>query len=73
MSRFFANCSTIRFSWIFRRIDAYHPTMIEQPLAYDDIVDHATLQKAIATPVCLDESIHTSEDARKAIDAILQA
>jgi O-succinylbenzoate synthase len=53
---------------LFRRIDAYHPTMIEQPLAHDDIVDHATLQKAIATPVCLDESIHTSEDARKAIE-----
>src|SRR5438552_5332515 len=53
---------------LFKRIDAYHPTMIEQPLAYDDIVDHATLQKAIATPVCLDESIHTSEDARKAIE-----
>src|SRR5207302_1993116 len=53
---------------LFRRIDAYHPTMIEQPLAHDDIVDHATLQKAIATPICLDESIHSSEDARKAIE-----
>ena len=53
---------------LFRRIDAYHPMMIEQPLAHDDIVDHATLQRAIATPVCLDESIHTSEDARKAIE-----
>jgi O-succinylbenzoate synthase len=53
---------------LFKRIDAYHPTMIEQPLAYDDIVDHATLQRGIATPVCLDESIHTSEDARKAIE-----
>jgi O-succinylbenzoate synthase len=53
---------------LFKRIDAYHPTMIEQPLAYDDIVDHATLQKSIATPICLDESIHTSEDARKAIE-----
>ena len=52
---------------LFKRIDAYHPTMIEQPLAYDDIVDHATLQRAIATPVCLDESIHTADDARKAI------
>ena len=52
---------------LFKRIDAYHPTMIEQPLAYDDIVDHATLQKAIATPICLDESIHTADDARKAI------
>jgi O-succinylbenzoate synthase len=53
---------------LFKRIDAYHPMMIEQPLAYDDIVDHATLQREIATPVCLDESIHTSEDARKAIE-----
>ena len=53
---------------LFKRIDAYHPTMIEQPLAYDDIVDHAALQRGIATPVCLDESIHTSEDARKAIE-----
>jgi len=53
---------------LFKRIDAYHPTMIEQPLAFDDIVDHATLQREIATPVCLDESIHTSEDARKAIE-----
>jgi O-succinylbenzoate synthase len=52
---------------LFKRIDAYHPTMIEQPLAHDDIVDHATLQRGIATPVCLDESIHTAEDARKAI------
>jgi o-succinylbenzoate synthase len=53
---------------LFKRIDAYHPTMIEQPLAYDDIVDHATLQQEIATPICLDESIHTSDDARKAIE-----
>lgn len=53
---------------LFKRIDAYHPMMIEQPLAHDDIVDHATLQQAIATPICLDESIHTSDDARKAIE-----
>ena len=53
---------------LFRRIDAYHPMMVEQPLAHDDIVDHAALQRQIATPVCLDESIHGGEDARKAID-----
>ena len=53
---------------LFRRIDAYHPTMIEQPLAYDDIVDHASLQRQIATAVCLDESIHTADDARKAME-----
>lgn len=53
---------------LFKRIDAYAPTMIEQPLAHDDIVDHAALQREIATPICLDESIHTGDDARKAID-----
>jgi O-succinylbenzoate synthase len=53
---------------LFKRIDAYAPTMIEQPLAHDDIVDHAALQREIKTPICLDESIHTSDDARKAIE-----
>src|SRR5258708_8301674 len=42
--------------------------MIEQSLAHDDIVDHAELQKQIKTPVCLDESIHSAEDAQHAID-----
>jgi O-succinylbenzoate synthase len=53
---------------LFQRIDAYAPTMIEQPLAHDDIVDHAALQREIKTPICLDESIHTGDDARKAIE-----
>ena len=53
---------------LFKRMDAYTPLLIEQPLAEDDIIDHAALQKAIMTPVCLDESIHSAEDARKAIE-----
>jgi O-succinylbenzoate synthase len=53
---------------LFKRIDAYRPMMIEQPLAHDDIVDHAALQREITTPICLDESIHTGDDARKAIE-----
>lgn len=53
---------------LFKRIDAYTPLLVEQPLAEDDIIDHATLQRAIMTPVCLDESIHSAEDARKAIE-----
>jgi len=40
--------------------------MIEQPLGYDDIVDHAELQAQIKTPICLDESIHSLDDVRKA-------
>lgn len=51
-----------------RELDEFDLMMIEQPLAHDDIVDHATLQAAIQTPVCLDESIHSLEDARKAIE-----
>jgi o-succinylbenzoate synthase len=41
--------------------------MIEQPLAYDDLLRHATLQKALATPICLDESITSVDRAEDAI------
>jgi O-succinylbenzoate synthase len=41
--------------------------MIEQPLAYNDIIDHADLQAELKTPICLDESIHSFGDARKAL------
>lgn len=53
---------------IFERIDEQRPMMIEQPLAYDDMIDHAALQRRIRTPICLDESIKSGEDARKAIE-----
>lgn len=53
---------------LLKALDAFNLMMIEQPLAADDIVDHAHIQKAITTPVCLDESIHSYEDARKAIE-----
>ncbi|MDQ0268366.1 o-succinylbenzoate synthase [Cytobacillus purgationiresistens] len=49
-----------------KQLDEFNLMMIEQPLASDDIVDHAKLQKEITTPVCLDESIHSLEDTRKA-------
>jgi O-succinylbenzoate synthase len=51
-----------------RRLDAFGLLLIEQPLAHDDIVDHARLQAGLETPVCLDESIHSADDARKALD-----
>lgn len=50
-----------------RRFDDYGLLMIEQPLGNDDFLDHAALQKAVRTPICLDESIHSYEDARVAI------
>jgi O-succinylbenzoate synthase len=53
---------------LLRRLDQFKLMMIEQPLAHDDIVDHAVLQREIATPICLDESIRSRDDARKAIE-----
>lgn len=50
-------------------LDRYNLMMIEQPLGWDDILDHARLQREIGTPICLDESIHSAGDARKAIEA----
>src|SRR5262249_55967709 len=43
--------------------------MIEQPLDYDDVADHAVLQQRLRTPICLDESIKTVGIAREAIAA----
>ena len=51
------------------KLDPYKLMMIEQPLEYDDVMDHVALQEAIKTPVCLDESIHTVRIARDAIAA----
>ena len=41
--------------------------LLEQPLGPDDLVDHATLQRRLATPICLDESIRGPRDARQAL------
>jgi O-succinylbenzoate synthase len=49
-------------------LDEYGLTMIEQPLGYDDLVDHAALQRRLRTRVCLDESIRSAADARKAVE-----
>ncbi len=51
-----------------KRLDDLNLMMIEQPLAHDDIIDHAKLQQAIETPICLDESIHSLDDVRQAIE-----
>jgi len=51
------------------QLDAFGLMMIEQPLDYDDIADHAVLQRRIATPICLDESIKTVRAADEAIAA----
>jgi len=53
---------------LFQSLDDYDLMMIEQPLGYDDLLDHARLQAQIRTPLCLDESITTPEHARWAIE-----
>jgi O-succinylbenzoate synthase len=54
---------------VLARLDPFGLLLIEQPLDYDDVMDHAVLQRRLKTPVCLDESIHTVRIARDAIDA----
>ncbi|GAB6154715.1 o-succinylbenzoate synthase [Desulfosporosinus burensis] len=53
---------------VFKELDQYGLMMIEQPLSHDDVIDHRKLQAVIKTPICLDESIHTLDDARHAIE-----
>ena len=53
---------------LFCRLDDFCLEMIEQPLTYDDLIDHARLQAEIRTPICLDESINSVLRAEKAID-----
>jgi O-succinylbenzoate synthase len=50
-----------------QRLDAFGLTMIEQPLGYHDIYQHSLLQPMLKTALCLDESIHSLEDAEAAL------
>jgi o-succinylbenzoate synthase len=52
---------------LFQQLDRFNLMMLEQPLAHDDLFDHSVLQRQIQTPVCLDESIRSPEDATHAI------
>ncbi len=49
------------------KLDPFDLLLIEQPLPEDDMLGHADLAKLIATPVCLDESIESADDATAAI------
>ena len=58
---------TLADSFHLKRLDEFYLMMIEQPLPHDDIIDHAELQNAIDTPICLDECIRTPHHAEQAI------
>lgn len=49
-------------------LDAFNLLNLEQPLAYDDLFDHARLQAQIQTPIGLDESIRHAADAAHACE-----
>jgi o-succinylbenzoate synthase len=53
---------------LLKKLDAYNLQLIEQPLGYEDIYDHSKLQRELKTPICLDESIHSLDDTRAAIE-----
>lgn len=50
-----------------RRLDEFDLLLIEQPLAEDDLRQHAELARAMATPMCLDESVVSAASAADAI------
>src|SRR5581483_2799214 len=53
---------------IFEAMDEYNLLLIEQPLSNDDIFQHSRLQPKLKTAICLDESIHSAEDAEAALE-----
>jgi o-succinylbenzoate synthase len=61
------NAYTLADTSLFQELDLFNLLMIEQPLAHDDIIDHAKLQEIINTPICLDESLYSVEQAQRAI------
>ena len=50
-----------------KALDDFYLMMIEQPLAHDDIIDHAVLQPQLETPICLDECIRSAHHVEQAI------
>ncbi|MDP9054901.1 MAG: o-succinylbenzoate synthase [Acidobacteriota bacterium] len=58
---------TLNDADLLKQLDDFYLMMIEQPLAHDDIIDHAALQPRLQTPICLDECIRSAHHAEQAI------
>ncbi|MGA2081621.1 MAG: o-succinylbenzoate synthase [Holophaga sp.] len=58
---------TLEDAALLSRLDEFGLTMIEQPLGYHDIYQHSLLQARLRTRLCLDESIHSLDDAAAAL------
>lgn len=61
------NAYTLNDLAVLKQLDAFNLIMIEQPLAWDDVVQHATLQRELKTPICLDESITGLDQAENMV------
>ena len=59
---------TLETAGPLKELDALGLLMIEQPLAEGDLFDHSRLQQALATPICLDESVDSIRTARQALE-----
>jgi O-succinylbenzoate synthase len=59
---------SLRDSGHLKALDDFNLLMIEQPLHYDDLVDHSKLQSQLSTPICLDESITSWPRAEQALE-----
>ena len=68
---FHVDCNSA-YTWkdieMLKALDDFNLAMIEQPLDYDDLIDHSKLQKILKTPICLDESINSFNRARQALE-----
>ena len=58
------NAYTLADAAVLAELDTLDLMMIEQPLAHDDLVRHAELQRKLRTSLCLDESITSLERAQ---------
>ena len=62
------NAYTLDDMETLKAMDDLDLLMIEQPLAWDDLVQHAELQSRLKTPICLDESITSPDRVRDMIE-----
>ena len=53
---------------ILKKIDQFGLHYIEQPLHWDDLVDHAALAPQMETPLCLDETLTSPARVKAALD-----
>ena len=53
---------------VFKALEDFNLLMIEQPLHFEDILQHAKLQAQLGTDLCQDESIRSPADAAAAIE-----